>query len=151
MLFRSTRVETLEGKMDTVIDALKFCEVVAEDGKVSYNLQGYIDEADQALQDQIDEIWEWIEDYLIPTLNEIFADIYDQLDTLNERVIEALQRVQSVQFVPEYDDLKITTNVAWVSQKVETQLRASDNVYFMEAVDIIDQPSKVTYQILPAQ
>ena len=147
----TTRVETLEGKMDTVIDALKFCEVVAEDGKVSYNLQGYIDDADQALQDQIDEIWEWIEDYLIPTLNEIFADIYDQLDTLNERVIEAFQRIQSVQFVPEYDDLKITTNVAWVSQKVETQLRASDNVYFMEAVDIIDQPSKVTYQILPAQ
>ena len=114
-------------------------------------LQGYIDDADQLLQDQIDEIWEWVDEYLIPTLNEIFADIYDQLETLNERVIEALSRIQSVQYVPDYDDLKITTNMSYVYQ-VEADGRApSENETEEIPVLFVDQPTQVTYQFLPAQ
>ena len=114
-------------------------------------LQGYIDDADQLLQDQIDEIWEWVDEYLIPTLNEIFADIYDQLDLLNERVIEALSRIQSVQYVPDYDDLKITTNMSYVYQ-VEADGRApSENETEEIPVLFVDQPTQVTYQFLPAQ
>ena len=145
----TTRVATLEGKMDTVIDALKFCEVVAEDGKVSYNLQGYIDDADQALQDEIDDLSDYI-DAVVDWCYDIFLDIYDTLDLHEERILEALQRVQSVVFVPEYDDLKITSNVAIVTQEVvpeDEEEEVEEGPKFI----IIDQPTKVTYQILPAQ
>ena len=106
-------------------------------------LQGYIDDADQLLQDQIDEIWEWVDEYLIPTLNDIFEDIYYQLDMLNARVIEALSRIQSIQYVPDYDDLKITTNMSYVYQPVEGEQEIGALV--------MDQPTQVTYQFLPAQ
>ena len=145
------RVGTLEASMDKVLAALEFCAKEDEDGNVYYDLQGYIDNADQALQDQIDEIWEWVDEYLIPTLNEIFADIYDQLDLLNERVIEALSRIQSVQYVPDYDDLKITTNMSYVYQ-VEADGRVPGETETEEIpVLFVDQPTQVTYQFLPAQ
>ena len=48
-----------------------------------------------------------------------------------------MQRIQSIQYVPDYDDLKITVNSAFVS-------------YGSKAM-IFDQPTTVTYQILPAQ
>lgn len=146
------RVGTLEASMDKVLAALEFCAKEDEDGNVYYDLQGYIDNADQALQDQIDEIWEWVDEYLIPTLNEIFADIYDQLDLLNARVIEALSRIQSVQYVPDYDDLKITTNMSYVYQLESDGRAPSENeTEDVTPVLFVDQPTQVTYQFLPAQ
>lgn len=117
-------------------------------------LQGYIDDADQLLQDQIDEIWAWVDEYLIPTLNEIFADIYDQLDLLNARVIEALSRIQSVQYVPDYDDLKITTNMSYVYQAEAAErprVPSENETEDVTPVLFVDQPTQVTYQFLPAQ
>ena len=114
-------------------------------------LQGYIDDADQLLQDQIDEIWEWVEEYLIPTLNDIFEDIYYQLDLLNARVIEALSRIQSVQYVPDYDDLKITTNMSYVYQVEAERGRDASGETEEIPVVFVDQPTQVTYQFLPAQ
>ena len=147
-----SRVGTLEASMDKVLAALEFCAKEDEDGNVTYDLQGYIDDADKVLQDQIDEIWNWIDEYLIPTLNEIFADIYDQLETLNNRVLEALTRIQSIQYVPDYDDLKITTNMSYV-YKAESLRARSENETEDEFVPVVfvDQPTQVTYQFLPAQ
>lgn len=116
-------------------------------------LQGYIDDADQLLQDQIDEIWAWVDEYLIPTLNEIFDDIYTQLETLNARVIEALSRIQSVQYVPDYDDLKITTNMSYVYQAEvgDPRVPSENETEDVTPVLFVDQPTQVTYQFLPAQ
>lgn len=145
------RVGTLEASMDKVLAALEFCAKEDEDGNIYYDLQGYIDDADQALQDQIDEIWEWVEEYLIPTLNEIFEDIYYQLDILNARVIEALSRIQSVQYVPDYDDLKITTNMSYVYQAADDPRAPGETETEEIPVLFVDQPTQVTYQFLPAQ
>lgn len=106
-------------------------------------LQGYIDDAAYAAYlDAVEYVDEYME-FLIDQLNEIFDDIYTQLETMNARIIELFERIQSIQFVPEYDDLKITSNMAYVYQPVDTEEEI--------ATLVIDQPTKVTYQFLPAQ
>ena len=148
-----TRVTTLEGAVAKVVASLEFCVKEDEDGNAYYDLQGYIDNADQLLQDQIDEIWTWIDEYLIPTLNELFDDIYDQLDLLNDRVTMALQRIQSIQFVPDYDDLKITSNMSFFTAPVEIlEEETGEGTNEFEMLTLaIDQPTQITYQFLPAQ
>ena len=130
------RVENLEDSMETVLETLKFCAVENADGTVTYDLQGYIDDAAldafnaacDYTDEQIQLLWEVICMYL--------DDIYFKLDM-------ALQRIQSIQYVPDYDDLKITSNMAFISQPVEGE----EEVGIM----VVDQPTKVTYQFLPAQ
>ena len=114
-------------------------------------LQAYIDDAaNKAYEDAVAYTDEYME-FLIDQLNEILSDIYSQLETLNARVIEALSRIQSVQYVPDYDDLKITTNMSYVYQ-VEADGRApSENETEEIPVLFVDQPTQVTYQFLPAQ
>ena len=52
-------------------------------------------------------------------------------------IMDILKKVQSIQYVPDYDDGKITVNSAIV-------YHGTDAVLF-------DQPTEITYQILPAQ
>jgi len=97
-------------------------------------LKAYIDDAAaDALEQAMAYTDEWCNE-LYDWAYDLFYEIYY---TWLPRVLNALQRVQSVQFVPEYDDLKITTNMAFVT--------LGQNAIAM------DQPTKVTYQILPAQ
>ena len=123
-----TRIADLEAAMAKVVAGLKFCQ--KEDG--SYDLQGYIDDADaatlQAAKDYADE-WAY---YIIEWAEKKYSEIYDVLQGLAERI-------QSIVYVPDYDDLKITTNMA---------------VFYQEGLEgamVIDQPTDITYKILPAQ
>ena len=118
------QVDALDARVDVIDDALAFCKKVNDDGTYSYDLKGEFDKVNK----RIDDVIEWA--------TELFSDIYDKL-------YSALSRIQSIQYVPDYDDLKITTNVALFSQPgmVETE----------DGVVLIDQPTKMTYQFLPAQ
>ena len=116
------QINTLNAKVQVIDDALAFCKVENADGTYSYNLKGEFDK----VNDRIDAVIEWAEG--------LFADIYDKL-------YEVMSRIQSIQYVPDYDDLKITTNVALYSQPGMPE----------GEVILIDQPTKMTYQILPAQ
>ena len=115
-------------------------------------LQAYIDDAaNKAYEDAVAYTDEYME-FLIDQLNEILSDIYSQLETLNARVIEALSRIQSVQYVPDYDDLKITTNMSYVYQLESDGRAPSENeTEDVTPVLFVDQPTQVTYQFLPAQ
>ena len=59
------------------------------------------------------------------------------LKLVKSEVMDILKRVQSIQYVPDYDDGKITVNSALVT-------------YGSDAV-LYDQPTDITYQVLPAQ
>ena len=115
-------------------------------------LQAYIDDAaNQAYEDACAYTDEYMA-FLIDQLNEILSDIYSQLETLNARVIEALSRIQSIQYVPDYDDLKITTNMSYVYQVGSDGRVPSENeTEDVTPVLFVDQPTQVTYQFLPAQ
>ena len=114
-------------------------------------LQAYIDDAaNKAYEDAVAYTDEYME-FLIDQLNEILSDIYSQLETLNARVIEALSRIQSIQYVPDYDDLKITTNMSYVYQLESDGRAPSENETEEIPVLFVDQPTQVTYQFLPAQ
>lgn len=125
-----SRVEKLEDTVEGIVDELAFAEG---------DLQGYIDDADAATLEAAiaytDEYMEW----LIDELNEILGDIYDKLTAV-------LERIQDIVYVPDYDDLKITTNMANYYQTVEGEDGRTQTI-----VTYIDQPTKITYKILPAQ
>ena len=95
-------------------------------------LQGYIDDKDAetlaAAKAYTDTEVQKVRD----ELNAFKAEMYNVLHLL-------ASRIQSIVYVPDYDDLKITSNMAAVTQ---------DGV---EEVMYMDQPTQVTYKILPAQ
>ena len=143
----NTRVADLEKSVNEVIlPQLQFA-LDYEGG-----LQAYIDDAaNKAYEDAVAYTDEYMA-FLIDQLNEILSDIYSQLETLNARVIEALSRIQSVQYVPDYDDLKITTNMSYVYQLESDGRAPSENeTEDVTPVLFVDQPTQVTYQFLPAQ
>ena len=138
------RVTVLENAVADVMDELAFAEG---------DLQGYIDDGDAAtLEEAIAYVDEYM-DWLIEQLNYILDDIYSTLDTLSERVLIALQRIQSIQYVPDYDDMKITVNMAYVTQETEpdAQVMRAKDAEGEDMTAVMDQPTKVTYQFLPAQ
>lgn len=129
------RVTILENAVADIIDELAFAEG---------DLQGYIDDADAAtLEAAKDYTDEWI-DALVEYLDELMMDIWGYVTNLQERM-------QSIVFVPDYDDLKITVNMAYVSQSVEAQELRAEGVDTEKNVAVIDQPFKVQYKFLPAQ
>jgi hypothetical protein len=74
--------------------------------------------------------------------------------TIYDRLAMALQRIQSIQYVPDYDDMKITVNMAYVTQETEPdapQVMRAKDAEGEDMTAVIDQPTKVTYQFLPAQ
>ncbi|MBQ9397707.1 MAG: hypothetical protein IJU08_04355 [Bacteroidales bacterium] len=116
----------LKTTVNGILDELKFAEG---------NLQGYIDDAAaKALADAK----KYVDDEI--------AKIRTELLALRETVGTLQERIQSIVFVPDYDDLKITTNLLYLSQTVEGEDGETE-----EMVSVIDQPFKVTYEILPAQ
>lgn len=125
------RVTILENAVADIIDELAFAEG---------DLQGYIDDADaatlEAAMDYTDEYIEALVDYI----DELMFDVWGAITILQ-------QRMQSIVFVPDYDDLKITVNMAYVSQEVES----AEGDATEKKVAVIDQPFKVQYKFLPAQ
>ena len=59
------------------------------------------------------------------------------LTLLRNSIMSLLKNIQSIVYVPDYDDLKITVNSTYIFQSTEAYL--------------FDQPTEITYQILPAQ
>ncbi|MBR3388875.1 MAG: apolipoprotein A1/A4/E family protein [Bacteroidales bacterium] len=131
------RVTVLETAVADVIDELAFAEG---------DLQGYIDDADAAtLEAAMDYVDEYI-DALLDYIDELMFDVWGAVTILQ-------QRMQSIVYVPDYDDLKITVNMAYVSQEVaDDDLKPqAEGVNTEKEVVVIDQPFKVQYKILPAQ
>ena len=129
-------------KVDDVVAMLQFAEG---------DLQGYIDAAAQKAYDDAVAYVDAYMEFLIDQLNEILSDIYNQLD----KITALAERIQSIVYVPDYEDLKITTNMAYVSQEVEEAVEgaaagAAESV-IVKKVAVIDQPTKITYKITPAQ
>ena len=117
-------------KVDDIIAELEFAEG---------DLQGYIDDADAATleaaiaytDEQIEALRAELETYIVDLYNMVFT---------------ALQRVQSVVFVPTHDDLKITTNVAIVTQDAVNEAGQVERIaYYM------GQPTEVTYKVTPTE
>ncbi len=129
------RVTILENAVADIIDELAFAEG---------DLQGYIDDADaatlEAAMDYTDQYIEALVDYI----DDLMFDIWGAVTILQ-------QRMQSIVYVPDYDDLKITVNMAYVSQEVEAQELRAEGVNTEKNVAVIDQPFKVQYKFLPAQ
>ena len=95
-------------------------------------LQGYIDDKDAetlaAAKAYTDTEVQKVRD----ELNAFKAQMYDLLHQL-------ASRIQSIVYVPDYDDLKITSNMA------------KTTVPGVEGALYIDQPTAITYKILPAE
>ena len=130
------RVTILENAVADIIDELAFAEG---------DLQGYIDDADaatlEAAKDYVDEYIEALVDYI----DDLMFDVWGAVTILQ-------QRMQSIVYVPDYDDLKITVNMAYVSQEVEpAETVRAQGVETVKNVAVIDQPFKVQYKFLPAQ
>lgn len=75
---------------------------------------------------------EWDENYVYLTLKGGTVVFLPRMDIMN-----IFKSIQSIVYVPDYDDLKITVNSAVISS-------GNDAVLF-------DQPTEITYQILPSQ
>ncbi len=131
------RVTSLEGTVNDIVDELAFAEG---------DLQAYIDDADAATLEAAKAYTDELIDDLIEQLNEILDQIYS-------RLAMALQRIQSIVYVPDYDDLKITSNMAFVTQTVTPEAEGEDAAPAEpeKVVLAIDEPTQVTYQFLPAQ
>ena len=134
-----SRVAALEKSVNEVIlPEINFA--LGYEGEYSENngLQGYIE--DWAIESYI-AACDYTDEYmafLIDQLNQIFAEIYDLFHTM-------LSRIQSIVYVPDYDDLKITTNLLYLSQTLAAEPDAAPE----KVVTVLDQPFKVTYKITP--
>ena len=135
------RVAKLEDTVNNVImPEIKFA--IGYEGYYTYDngLQGYIEDwAIDAYLAACDYTDAYIE-ALCEVLDEIFNDIYDILAAL-------AHRVQSIVYVPDYDDLKITTNVSGIV----TVNYDTENGEPEEVAELLDQPFKVTYKITPTR
>ena len=122
------RVKALEKTVNEVIlPQIQFALDYEGDG-----LQGYIDDKDAetlaAAKAYTDTEVQKVRD----ELNAFKAQMYDLLHQL-------ASRIQSIVYVPDYDDLKITSNMA------------KTTVPGVEGALYIDQPTAITYKILPAE
>ena len=120
------RVADLEGKVNnTILPQLKFA--------IEYGtLKAYIDDNDAATLAAAKEYTDAEVKKVRDELNAFKAQMYDLLKQL-------ASRVQSIVYVPDYDDLKITSNMA------KTTLPGVEGALY------VDQPTEITYKILPAK
>ena len=95
-------------------------------------LQAYIDDNDAATLAAAKEYTDAEVQKVRDELNAFKAQMYDLLHQL-------ASRIQSIVYVPDYDDLKITSNMA------KTTLPGVEGALY------VDQPTEITYKILPAK
>ena len=120
----------LAQKVDKIYDLIKFAENY--EGEYGVGLQGYIDDGDALVLKAAKEYT----DKQIKLLKEWVAD---EIKLLYSFIQDLQKRIQSIVYVPDYDDLKITSNMSAVT------------LPGVEEVLYVDQPTQVTYEILPAQ
>ena len=100
-------------------------------GDYGVGLQGYIDEGDAWALEEAKKYTDSQIKLVMETVYDLYYELYDVIQQL-------ASRIQSIVYVPDYDDLKITSNMAAVTQEG------------VEGVMYMDQPTEVTYKILPA-
>ncbi|MBR4826962.1 MAG: hypothetical protein IKZ91_03660 [Bacteroidales bacterium] len=115
------RLGELESTVSSLVDQLSFAEG---------DLKGYIDGAiAAALTEALEEAEDVIYEYL--------SRMYFDLIFMEFRMDMVLSRIQSIVYVPDYDDLKISLT--------------TDVIRYGEKAILVDRPMDITYQILPAQ
>ena len=134
------RVADLEDKVNnTILPQIKFA--IGYESKYAGHVEGY---------DFANGLQGYIQDMAMDTFiaacqyaDQEVAKVRDELNAFKAEMYNLLQqlasRIQSIVYVPDYDDLKITSNMAVVTQ---------------EGVDkamYVDQPTEITYEILPAK
>ena len=125
------RVKDLEKTVNEVI--LPQVEFALDyEGDYGDGLQGYIDDGDAATLKAAKDFTRQMIELVMDTVYDMYYEIYDVIHQL-------ASRIQSIVYVPDYDDLKITSNMA------------KTTVPGVEGALYIDQPTAITYKILPAE
>ena len=136
------RVSKLEKTVnDVIMPEIKFA--IGYEGYYSdkNGLQGYIqDWAIDAYLSACEYADEW-GNYLLDFIEDLYV-ILSNVQT----------RIQSIVYVPDYDDLKITSNMTIVTAMVEAMDEAGEPTgEYEEVATVMDQPTKITYKLLPAK
>ena len=125
------RVKALEKTVNEVI--LPQVEFALDyEGEYGDGLQGYIDDGDAWALEEAKKYTDSKIKLVMDTVYDMYYEIYDVIRQL-------ATRIQSIVYVPDYDDLKITSNMA------KTTLPGVEGALY------VDQPTKITYKILPAE
>ena len=95
-------------------------------------LQGYIDDGDAWALEEAKK-------YTDSKIKLVMDAVYDMYYEIYDVIRQLATRIQSIVYVPDYDDLKITSNMA------------KTTVPGVEGALYIDQPTTITYKILPAE
>ena len=126
----------LREDVDGILELVKFA-----DG----DLQGYIDGAAQkAFEDACD----YADEQIAAAKEELLYYIID----LYNGLFSALERIQSVVFVPTHDDLKVNMNIAGISQTVDVldeEGKPTGEKKVLSAY--VGQPTEVTYKVTPTE
>ena len=124
----------------------KVDDIIAELAFAEGDLQGYIDDAAaQALEDAMaytDEQIATLREEMEQMKNDLLGYIYD----LYSQLYSALSRVESVNFVPTHDDLKMNINMSVMTADVLDEETGETETLGA----FVGQPTKVTYKITPA-
>ncbi len=125
------RVKALEKTVNEVIlPQVKFA--LGYEGEYGNGLQGYIDDGDAwALKEA--------KKYTDSQIKLVMDAVYDMYYEIYDVIRQLATRIQSIVYVPDYDDLKITSNMA------KTTLPGVEGALY------VDQPTEITYKILPAE
>ena len=125
------RVAALEKTVNEVIlPQVKFA--LGYEGEYGNGLQGYIDDGDAwALKEA--------KKYTDSKIQLVMDAVYDMYYEIYDVIRQLATRIQSIVYVPDYDDLKITSNMA------------KTTVPGVEGALYVDQPTEITYKILPAE
>ena len=125
------RVKALEKTVNEVIlPQIKFA--LNFESEYGNGLQGYIDDGDAWALEEAKKYTDSKIKLVMDTVYDMYYEIYDVIKQL-------ASRIQSIVYVPDYDDLKITSNMA------KTTLPGVEGALY------VDQPTAITYKILPAK
>ena len=125
------RVKALEKTVNEVIlPQVEFALDFESDYGVG--LQGYIDDGDAWALEEAKK-------YTDSKIKLVMDAVYDMYYEIYDVIRQLASRIQSIVYVPDYDDLKITSNMA------------KTTVPGVEGALYIDQPTAITYKILPAE
>ncbi|MBO4340512.1 MAG: hypothetical protein J5835_03670, partial [Bacteroidales bacterium] len=122
------KYDELKKTVDSNLDAIK---ILNGEASVPGSVKNQIEAAKGELIDYVDQKY-----------NELLGHITD----LYNLVSAGLQRIQSVVFVPQYDDLKMDINVSRVCQTIINSEGDEEKVFYF-----MPQPTEVTFKVTPAE
>ncbi len=115
---------------ETILPQIQFA--IDYKGTYGNGLQGYIDDGDAWALSEAKKYTDSQIKLAMDTVYDLYYELYDVIKQL-------ATRIQSIVYVPDYDDLKITSNMA------------KTTVPGVEGALYVDQPTAITYKILPAK